>query len=63
VVPDLTPSQQHQLAAGTLSLDSLIRAFVRERLAYRFVITADGAEALKLERRVPPKCRDVRLMW
>jgi hypothetical protein len=35
VVPDLTPSQQHQLAAGTLSLDSLIRAFVRERLAYR----------------------------
>jgi hypothetical protein len=52
VVPGLIPSQQQQLAAGTLSLDSLIRAFVRERLAYRFVLTADGAEALKLEREV-----------
>ena len=52
VVPDLTRSQQQQLAAGTLSLDGLIRAFVRERLAYRFVIIADGAEALKLEREV-----------
>jgi hypothetical protein len=52
VVPGLTASQQKQLAAGTLSLDSLIRVFVRERLAYRFVITADGAEALRLERDV-----------
>ena len=52
VVPALTPLQQQQLAANTLSLDSLIRAFVRERLAYRFVITADGTEALKLERQV-----------
>jgi len=52
VVPDLTPVQQRQLAAGSLSLDSLVRAFVRERLTYRFVITTDGAEALKLEREV-----------
>jgi hypothetical protein len=29
VVPGLTPAQQHQLAAGSLSLDSLVRAFVR----------------------------------
>jgi hypothetical protein len=35
LVPAMTPSQQQQLAAGTLSLDSLIRAFVRERLAHR----------------------------
>jgi hypothetical protein len=48
VVPELSPSQQQQLAAGTLSLDSLIRAFVRERLAYQFVST-DGIEAAKLE--------------
>jgi hypothetical protein len=48
VVPELTRSQQ-QLAAGTLSLDGLIRAFVRERLAYRFVVTADGTEAARLE--------------
>ena len=39
VVPGLAPSQQQQLAAGDLSLDSLIRAFVRERLTYRFVIS------------------------
>jgi hypothetical protein len=39
-------------AAGTLSLDTLIRRFVRERLAYRFVITADGTQALRLERDV-----------
>jgi hypothetical protein len=49
VVPELSPSQQRQLAAGTLSLDSLIRAFVRERLAYRFVVTADGSGAARLE--------------
>jgi hypothetical protein len=49
VVPELTSSQQQQLAAGSLSLDSLVRAFVRERLTYRFVITADGAEAAGLE--------------
>ena len=52
VVPALTRSQQQQLAAGTLSLDSLIRAFVRERLAYRFGVTADGSEAASLERAV-----------
>lgn len=39
-------------AAGTLSLDTLVRRFVRERLAYRFVITADGTQALRLERDV-----------
>jgi hypothetical protein len=49
VVPSLTRSQQQQLAAGTLSLDGLIRAFVRERLAYRFVVTAAGTEAARLE--------------
>ena len=49
VVPELSPSQRQQLAAGTLSLDSLIRSFVRERLAYRFVVTADGTEAAELE--------------
>jgi hypothetical protein len=46
------PSQQQQLAAGALSLDTLIRAFVHERLSYRFVITADGTEALRREREV-----------
>lgn len=49
VVPELTPSQQRELAAGALSLDGLTRTFVRERLAYRLVVTADGTEAAKLE--------------
>ena len=52
VVPALTSLQQQQLAAGSLSLDSLTRAFVRELLAYRFVVTADGPEAAKLEEAV-----------
>ena len=52
VVPALTPSQQHQLAAGGLSLDDLTRAFIRDRLAYRFVVTADGTEAARLEAEV-----------
>jgi hypothetical protein len=43
---------RQQLAAGTLSLDGLIRAFVRERLAYRFVVTAASTEAARLERAV-----------
>jgi hypothetical protein len=49
---ELTPSQQQQLAAGTLSLDSLTRAFIRERLAYRFITTADGIDARKLQEAV-----------
>jgi hypothetical protein len=52
VVPALTPAQQHQLAGGELSLDDLTRTFVRDRLAYRFVVTADGIEAGRLEAEV-----------
>jgi hypothetical protein len=52
VVPALTSSQQHQLAAGGLSLDDLTRTFVRDHLAYRFVVTDEGAEAARLEAEV-----------
>jgi hypothetical protein len=52
VVPALTPSQQHQLGAGSLSLDGLTRQFVHDRLSYRFVVTADGIEAARLEAEV-----------
>jgi hypothetical protein len=52
VVPALTPSQQQQLAAGGLSLDDLTRTFIRDHLAYRFVVTADGTEAARLEAEV-----------
>jgi hypothetical protein len=43
------PSQQQELAAGRVSLDDLTRRFVRDHLTYRFVVTADGAEAVRLE--------------
>jgi hypothetical protein len=52
VVPALTPSQQQQLATGGLSLDDLTRGFIRDRLAYRFVVTVDGTEAARLEAEV-----------
>lgn len=52
VVPALTPTQQQQLAAGGLSLDDLTRRFIRDRLAYRLVVTADGTEAGRLEAEV-----------
>jgi hypothetical protein len=50
-VPALTPSQLQQLAASCLSLDGLTRTFVYDRLAYRYVVTADGIEAARLEQR------------
>jgi hypothetical protein len=49
---DPHPSQQQQLVAGGLSLDDLTRRFIRDRLAYRFVVTADGTEAARLEAEV-----------
>jgi hypothetical protein len=52
VVPALTPSQQQQLAVGGLSLDDLTRTFIRDHLAYRFVVTTDGTEAARLEAEV-----------
>jgi hypothetical protein len=52
VVPALTPSQQQRLAAGMLSLDDLTRMFIRDHLAYRFVVTVDGTEATRLEAEV-----------
>jgi hypothetical protein len=51
VVPALTQSQQQQLAAGSLSLDGLTRTFIHDRLVYRYVVTADGAEAARLRQR------------
>ena len=52
VIPALIPSQQQDLAAGGLSLDDLTRTFIRDRLAYRFIVTADGGDAARLEAEV-----------
>jgi hypothetical protein len=35
-----------------LSLDDLTRTFIRDHLAYRFAVTADGTEAARLEAEV-----------
>jgi hypothetical protein len=49
VVPAVTPAQQQQLAAGSLSLDGLTRRFIHDRLGYRYIVTTDGIEAARLE--------------
>jgi hypothetical protein len=41
-----------EIADGTLSLDRETRAYIRDRLGFRFVVVADGAAALALERQV-----------
>ena len=52
IVPHLTDNERQALAGGTLSLDAMTKAFIREELTFRFVETNSGAEALQLERAV-----------
>jgi hypothetical protein len=52
VVPDLSPTQRQQLSEATLSLDHVTKNLIRDLFAYRFVVAANGADALALERRV-----------
>lgn len=52
VVPTLTPAQQEELAAATLSLDALTKSYIHDQLSYRFVLTADSETAFALERAV-----------
>ena len=49
VLPTLTESQISEIADGRLSLDSLVRAYIHERLAYRVVETADAVTARLIE--------------
>ena len=50
VLPTLTPAQLEDVAAGRLALDSLVRAYIHERLGYRYTVVADQAAAFELER-------------
>jgi hypothetical protein len=52
IVPELSAAQLSQLADGPLSLDALTRHLIHERYEYTFVTTANGADALALERDV-----------
>jgi hypothetical protein len=52
IVPTLTRDQQQAIAAGQLFLDRVTRDFIRENLAYRYLVCRDGTEALEIERLV-----------
>jgi hypothetical protein len=52
VVPTLTREQQQAIGRGDLSLDTLTRSYIRDRLSYRFVATEDGTAARVLEDRL-----------
>ena len=49
VVPDLTADDLAELRHGARLLDGRTRAFVRDRLAYRFALTPDGSSAHAVE--------------
>jgi hypothetical protein len=49
VLPELSDDEIREVAAGARSLDRLTREFIRTHLSYRFVTTANGAEARALE--------------
>lgn len=52
VMPTLDRATVEGIARGELSFDALVRAYIREHLAYRFAVTADGTSALTLERQI-----------
>jgi len=52
VLRNLTQVQLEEVSAGRLILDSMVRAYIRDRLSYRFVITETSKEAHDLERAV-----------
>jgi hypothetical protein len=49
VLSSLSQAQIAEIAAGRASLDRLIRAFIHDYLAYRFVILDTGSQARTLE--------------
>jgi hypothetical protein len=52
VVPYLSVDHQAQIGEGRLVLDKLTRQLIRDRYAYRFAVTPDGASAFALEREI-----------
>lgn len=52
VLPSLSRAEMDQIAAGTKSMDALVRTYIKERLGFRFVVTTDGVNALALESRI-----------
>jgi hypothetical protein len=52
VLPGLEPETIRAIAAGTTSLDAIVRDYIHSKFGYRFVEAADGAEARELEDQV-----------
>jgi hypothetical protein len=49
VLPTMTPDDIEKVVARELTIDRLVREFVRGNLDYRYVVTTDGSEAIHLE--------------
>lgn len=54
VIPTLRAEQLALFATGELNLDRLTKAYIRERLAYRYAVVESSGEAYSLER----QCRE-----
>jgi hypothetical protein len=54
VIPSLDPRLLPRFASGDLTLDSLTRSYIHERLEYQFAVVASSKEAYDLER----ECRN-----
>ena len=52
VLPGLAADEIAAIGKGALSLDTKVREYVREHLAYRFTVTRDGVSAFELERAI-----------
>ena len=52
LLPNLTREQIERAATGQLSLDGLVRNFIRESLGYRFALTTDSRAAETIERHI-----------
>ena len=52
VLGELSHEEIDRVASGELMFDTLVRDFVRSKLAFRFVEAPDGRSALEAERRV-----------
>jgi len=51
VIPTLTHEQLARFATGELTLDSLTKAYIHERLEYQFACVLSSSDAYALERR------------
>jgi hypothetical protein len=51
VIPTLTPEELAKFGTGALTLDTLTKTYINERLEYQFAFVQTSAEAYALEKR------------